>query len=275
MTSIAVLGLGIIGGAWARNLTEDGHDVRPWNRTPKGLPGERASVAEAVTDADFVIIVVADPPAVRSVLEQALPSLKPGAVVLQSSTISPEWTRKFAAQVAEAGGRYIDGPFTGSKLAAEQRQTVYYLGGEADVIGAIRPVIERLSQVIMHIGPIGAASSLKLAMNLNLAAMAQALSESLTLARREGISDEIYFEALNRNVGRSGLSDLKQPKFTARDYAPQFSMKHMAKDLRLALETSGEHPLPQTQNLHALYERGLAAGYGDDDFIGLVRLLEE
>ncbi|BDI28285.1 6-phosphogluconate dehydrogenase [Capsulimonas corticalis] len=275
MTSIAVLGLGIIGGAWAKNLAEDGHDVRPWNRTPKDFPGERASVAEAVTDADFVIVVVADPPAVQSVLEQALPSLKPGAVVLQSSTISPEWTRRFADQVMAAGGLYIDAPFTGSKPAAEQRKTVYYLGGDPATIDKIRPIIERLSQTILHIGPIGAASSLKLAMNLNLAAMAQALSESLTLARREGISDEIFFEALGQNVGRSGLSDLKQPKLIAHDYAPQFSLKHMAKDLRLALETSGEHPLPQTRNLNALYERALGEGWGDDDFIGLVRLIED
>ena len=275
MTSIAVLGLGIIGGAWAKNLAEDGHDVRPWNRTPKNFPGERASVAEAVADADLVIVVVADPPAVQSVLEQALSSLKPGAVVMQSSTISPEWTRKFAAQVQAAGGQYIDAPFTGSKIAAEQRKTVYYLGGEAAVIDPIRPIIERLSQTILLIGPIGAASSLKLAMNLNLAAMAQALSESLTLARREGISDEIFFEALSQNVGRSGLSDLKQPKLIAHDYAPQFSLKHMAKDLRLALETSGEHPLPQTKNLSALYGRALGEGWGDDDFISLVRLLEE
>jgi 3-hydroxyisobutyrate dehydrogenase-like beta-hydroxyacid dehydrogenase len=275
MTSIAVLGLGIIGGAWAKNLAEDGHDIRPWNRTPKNFPDESSSIVEAVTDADFVIIVVADPPAVQSVLEQALPNLKPGAVVLQSSTISAEWTKKFAEQAQAAGGLYIDGPFTGSKIAAEQRKTVYYLGGDLAVIDQIRPIIERLSQTILHIGPIGAASSLKLAMNLNLASMAQALSESLTLARREGISDEIFFEALSQNAGRSALSDLKQPKLIAHDYAPQFSLKHMAKDLRLALETSGEHPLPQTRNLNALYERALGEGWGDDDFIGLVRLLEE
>ena len=70
-------------------------------------------------------------------------------------------------------------------------------------------------------------------MNLNLALMAEALSESLALARAEGISDDKFFEALHRNVGRSGLSDLKEPKFRSRDYAPQFSLKHMDKDLRL------------------------------------------
>ena len=120
---------------------------------------------------------------------------------------------------------------------------------------------------------LGKASSLKLAMNLNIALMAEALSESLTLARAEGIPDGKFFDALHPNVGRSGLSDLKEPKFRAKDYAPQFSLKNMNKDLRLTLETAGDLDLPAAKALKSFYDKGMNAGFGEDDFTGLIRLL--
>ncbi|PTY00763.1 NAD(P)-dependent oxidoreductase [Verrucomicrobia bacterium LW23] len=297
---VAILGLGIIGAVWARNLMDDGVDVRPWNRTKRDFPGEKATAAEAVEGADFIVIVVADPPAVQQVLDEIQPVLRAGQTVLQASTISAAWTRTFAAQVQAAGAAFLEAPFTGSKPAAEKRQTVFYIGGDPDVFAACRPLLDHISRAALYVGPLGSASSLKLAMNLNLAQMAQALSESLTLARAEGISDDTYFAALRINVGHSGLAELKEPKLRDADFAPQFSIKHMGKDLRLAAETAAAHPapppgpaaaaaavvagqdaaapaplrLPQLQRLIALYDDAQARGWGDDDFISLVRLIQ-
>jgi 3-hydroxyisobutyrate dehydrogenase-like beta-hydroxyacid dehydrogenase len=171
----------------------------------------------------------------------------------------------------------VEAPFTGSKPAAEQRQTVFYLGGDSEVVDKARPILGGLAKAILHIGPLGSASSLKLAMNLNIAGVAQSLCESLTLCRAANIPDDVYFNALAQNVARSGLSELKQPKLRGRDYTAQFSIKHMAKDLRLALETAAELsvPLEQTEQLAKVYDRGIDAGWKDEDFIGLVRLLEK
>src|SRR5271163_2524522 len=230
---ISILGLGIIGSAWAKNLMADGHTVRCWNRTPKDFPNFHASIQDAVDGAEVIFIIVADPPAVGSILDQIAPKLGPGQLVIQSSTISAKWTLQFARQVEKTGAAFLEAPFTGSKLAAENRQTVYYLGGEPRLIQIARPILEPLSSNILHIGPLGSASSLKLALNLNIAGIAQTLCESLTLCRRAGISDHIYFTALGRNAARSGVSDLKEPKLRSHDYSPQFSLKNMAKDLRL------------------------------------------
>ncbi|MBS1197308.1 MAG: 6-phosphogluconate dehydrogenase NAD-binding [Proteobacteria bacterium] len=275
--NVSVLGLGIIGSIWAKNLMADGHAVRCWNRTPKDFPNFYPSVHEAVEGAEAIFVVVADPPAVQSVLEQICPVLAGGQMLIQSSTISARWTKIFAEMVHKTGADYLEAPFTGSKPAAEQRQTIFYLGGDAALIEKARPLLAALSKSIQHIGPMGSASSLKLAMNLNIAGVGQALCESLSLARAAGISDDVYFAALAQNVSRSGLSDLKEGKLRQRDYAPQFSLKHMGKDLRLALETAAELPLAldQTQNLLANYERGMAAGWQDDDFIGLMRLVAD
>ena len=275
--NIAVLGLGIIGSAWAQNLIADGHSVRCWNRTPKDLPNFHPSIRDAVDKAKAIFVVVSDPPAVQSVLDQIAPVLGAGQIVVQSSTISARWTLKFAAMVQQTGASFLEAPFTGSKLAAEQRQTVYYLGGDAELIERMRPVLEPISSAILHIGALGSASSLKLALNLHIAGLGQILCESLTLCRASGIPDEIYFEALGRNVAHSGLADLKQPKLRERDYSAQFALKHMDKDLRLALETAADLSLPleQTKQLKAIYDQGMDVGWKDDDFIGLIRLLEK
>lgn len=275
--NITVLGLGTIGSAWAKNLIADGHSVRCWNRTPKDFPNFYASIDEAVNQAEVIFIIVADPSAVQSVLHQIKPKLGVGQLVIQSSTVSAKWTKLFSGEVRKTGAWFLEAPFTGSKLAAQQRQTVFYLGGDPQTVEIARPVLKPLSSAIMHIGPLGYASTLKLAMNLNIAGVAHILCESLTLCRKAGIPDDIYFSALARNAAHSGLSDMKESKLRGRDYSPQFSLKHMVKDLRLALETAEEFSLPleQTRHLKYIYDQGIAAGWQEDDFIGLIRLLEK
>ena len=134
---------------------------------------------------------MADPPAVENLLNVIVPHLKPGQIVSQSSTISASWTKLFAQRVEATGAAFLEAPFTGSKPAAEARKTVFYLGGTAELVEKARPVLKRLASAILHIGALGTASSLKLAMNLNLALMAEALSESL--ADQAGIPDDKFF----------------------------------------------------------------------------------
>ena len=160
---ITVLGLGIIGSAWANHLIADGHELRCWNRTPKDFPHFQADIRQAVDGAQAVLVVVADPPAVAAVLDQIESKLVPGQLVIQSSTISAKWTLQFAEQVRKTGALFLEAPFTGSKLAAERRQTIFYLGGEPNLVEQARPILQNLSSAILHIGPLGSASSLKLA----------------------------------------------------------------------------------------------------------------
>jgi 3-hydroxyisobutyrate dehydrogenase-like beta-hydroxyacid dehydrogenase len=275
--NISVLGLGIIGSAWAKNLIADGHQVRCWNRTAKDFPNFCPSIQEAVKEAEAIFIIVYDLAAVQSVLNEILPDLGPGQLVIQSTTISAKWTRLFAGQVQKTGASYLEAPFTGSKIAAEKRQTIYYLGGALETVEKARPLLKPMSGAILHIGPLGSASTLKLAMNLNIAGIAQTLCESLVLCRKAGIPDDTYFDALVPNIAHSGVSDLKAPKLRQRDYSAQFSLKNMGKDLRLALETAADLSLQldQTSHLKNIYDQGIAAGWSDDDFIGLMRLLEK
>ena len=267
-----VLGLGIIGEAWARNLHEDGLLHASWNRTPKDAPGFVSDPVKAIEGAELIILVVADPPAVEDVLNQILPVLREGQVLAQSSTISAAWTKKFAQQVETTGAKFLEAPFTGSKPAAAARKNVFYTGGDPALLEQVRPVLSRLG-TMLHIGPIGSASSIKLAMNMNIAMLMEALGESLNFARAEGVTDDAFFAALKINTAHCALDDIKEPKFRNADYSPQFSVKHMNKDLRLALESADSLNMPQLRKVKEQYDEAVRRGLGDQDFTVLMSLL--
>jgi 3-hydroxyisobutyrate dehydrogenase-like beta-hydroxyacid dehydrogenase len=272
--TIGVIGLGIIGGVWARHYHGAGVLAGAWNRTaradfPKWLPSAEA-VARA---ADVVQIVVADPPAVRGVLEQVAPALGRGKTVVQSSTIDPASSGEFKALVEARGACYLEAPFTGSKPAAEQRQSVFYLGGKEELIRAVEPLLALVSGARHRIGDNRQAATLKLAMNLNISAQMQALAEALTMVRRSGVSDDVFFSAIKKNASCSGLTLLKEPKLRAGEFSPQFSVKHMLKDVRLASRTQGCEDFPVLDTVRECLHHADKAGYADEDFSALIKLL--
>lgn len=271
--TIGVIGLGIIGSVYARNYAAAGVLAGTWNRTPQpAAPQWRETPEAVVAAADIVQIVVSDPPAVEIVLRRIAPVLGPGKIVVQSSTIDPTSSTRFAALVAATGARYLEAPFTGSKLAAEAKKTVFYLGGDAALMTEVEPLLALTSEHRLVIGTIEQAASLKLAMNLNLAVQLEGACEALTLARRAGISDEVFFSVFAKNMGYSPLVKLKEPKLRAGDFAPQFSVKHMLKDLRLAAACNGGGGLPALDTVREQLARAASAGYADEDYTALIKL---
>ena len=276
MNTIGILGLGIIGEVWAKNYATAGRLVGTWNRTPKpDAPAWKESPEEVAELADVVQIVVADPAAVDSVLQRILPKLRAGKVVVQSSTIDAASSTKFEQQVTATGARYLAALFTGSKPAAEQRQTVFYLGGDRDLIAELEPLLSLISSKRFVIGTNEQACMLKLAMNLNIAAQMMGLSEALMSCRWAGISDDVFFEALTQNVSYSGVAKLKEPKLRAGDFAPQFSVKHMHKDMRLMSAMGGCADLPLLDTVREALKTAEARGMGNEDYSSMIKLLEQ
>ncbi|OIR15017.1 2-(hydroxymethyl)glutarate dehydrogenase [mine drainage metagenome] len=276
MKTIGVIGLGIIGGAWAHRYSVAGQLVGTWNRSPKpSAPAWKTSPAEVAAAADVTQIVVADPAAVELVLKAIVPALGPGKYVVQSSTIDPESSARFQAMVQATGAHYVECPFTGSKPAAEEGKTVYFMGGAPADIDAVLPLLRLVSEVQFTIGTGEQAAAIKLAMNLNLAVQMEALSESLTFARKAGISDETYFDVLAKNAGYSPLAKMKELKLRAGNYDPQFSVKHMHKDMRLASATAGCADYPLLEAVRERLKLAEARGMGDADYCALIRLLQQ
>lgn len=274
--TIGVLGLGIIGSVWARHYHEAGVLRSCWNRTPQpDFPGFQRTPADAAALADVIQIVVADPAAVREVLQQIRPTLGPGKIVVQSSTIDPKSSDEFLQTVTSAGARYLEAPFTGSKPAAEQKQSVFYLGGDRQLIIELEPLLARVSSNRLIVGTHVQAATLKLAMNLNIAAHLEGLVEALSLARRAGISDDIFFDMLSKNASYSAVAKLKEPKLRSADFSPQFSVKHLLKDLRLASSINGCEDFPLLDTLRDRFAQADRAGLGDEDFSAVIKLLDD
>ena len=273
---ISVFGLGIIGSIWARLWRAEGHEVRSWNRTPKPQePTFCADAREAARGTELVAICVSDGAAVMSVLESISEVLRPGVVVGQHSTLSVADTLRARDFVAAHGGIFLDMPFTGSKLAAEARQVVFYAAGDARAVDVWTPVYRCLGRKIFFLGEPPRATVLKLAMNLMIAGVYQSLAEGFELALRHGLDAELFWAALDMNVAKSGVADLKRPKMMSGDYSPHFSVKHMHKDLRQALEAARDKQLilKQTQELERTYSKAEDIGLGDLDFSALLQIL--
>lgn len=274
---IALYGLGIIGAIWARNLQADGHQVRAWNRTAKPEhPCFTADPAAAARDAELVALVVADGAATNQVLDAILPHLKPGTIVANHATIGVDEVKAIQARVRAAGCGFLDMPFTGSKPAAEARQSVFFIGDDEGLLPRVEAAYKPLTRAILPIGPVGSAMAIKLAMNLMIATTYQGMAEGFRLAGAAGIPPETFFRCLDINVAKSGVADLKKPKLLARDWSPQFSVKHMHKDLRhaLALAAGLGVGLPQTRELERAYAATAARGLGDADFSALYESLQ-
>ena len=274
--TIGVIGLGIIGSVWARHYAAAGALAGAWNRTAQpDFPSWKTTAAEVARAADVIQIVVADPAAVRAVLGQIAPELGAGKIVVQSSTIDPASAAEFAATVAARGARYLEAPFSGSKPAAEQKLSVFFLGGEAALITEVEPLLAQVSAHRFVIGTAEQAAAFKLATNLNVAAQMQGLVEAITIARRAGISDDVFFAVLAKHTSYSPLAKLKEPKLRAGDFAPQFSVKHLHKDMRLAAGLAGCTDFPMLEMLRETLKTAEARGLGEEDMSAVIKLLDQ
>ena len=282
--NIGIIGCGIIGSRMGQSWQRAGHRVIGWNRTPAhaqdvGFPLADSPAALAGAS-DVIMIVVSDPPALSSVTEGAQGlaqvSLK-GKVVLNASTVGPADNQRAACRVQEAGGEFLEVPFTGSKGGAESAKLVFYVGGDKQLATRMQPLLLQIGQKCFYFGPVGTAADAKLVMNMMLANLMEAMIEGLVFAGKAGLDMATFVEAYKMNAGYSVLADMKIGKMLSGEYSPHFSLKHMDKDIRLALERARalQMATPLTARLKEVLSEGMAAGWGDEDFISLIRLTQQ
>ncbi len=263
-----LIGLGIIGTRVAANMRRRGFRTFVWNRSPRQEPNFLASPAEIADAAKIIHLFVSDENAVRECIEPLLSVVSKHHILLNHATIGPECSREIASQVGKAGASYLEAPFTGSRDAAERGELIYYIGGDASVLEKARPQLEASSKAIVHIGEIGQAAVVKLSTNMISAVSVQVLLEALNLNRKAGVPLDKFAEALSLNACNSGTITMKIAKMLQGNYEPHFSLKHMLKDMRYALQTAATHrvELPATNVATATLLASLQAGRGDMDF---------
>ena len=211
----AVLGLGIIGSRACSRLHDAGWQVTCWNRTPKDVAGETATPEAAIEGASVISIYLKDAPAVRGIVGRLESFLKPGQIVLNHSTVDLETTKWLNETCIARGCRFLDTPFTGSKVASANGQLLYYTGGDPELAKVMEPYLNVTSRGQLHCGDVGAATVVKLATNLISACTVQALAESLAIATRHGVSADCLIAAVAENASASVLAGMKLPMMVA------------------------------------------------------------
>ena len=271
--NVGVIGLGIIGQRVADNLRQRGFHVFVWNRTPRAVPNFVGSPVEVAELCDFIQIFVSDDEALLQTVQRISRNLGPNHIVMAHCTVSPDTMRAAAEIVEKRGARFLDAPFTGSKMGAENGQLVYYVGGDEGALDQARPVLAATSKEIIPVGKVGDATVIKIATNMVTAASVQAAAEALALIVKSGLPVEKFADAMRNNGSNSPTLDMKLPMMIDGNFEPHFSVKHMLKDVliatRLARALGVEFGATEASRQGLVGEMRQARG--DDDYSSLVR----
>ena len=284
---VAFLGLGIMGWPQAANIAHAGFDLTVWNRTRNR--GEQfcaehsahlaATAQEAAASADVTITMVPDVPEVEAVIfgeRGAAAGLREGTLAIDMSTIAPDASLSIGQRLREQRVGFLDAPVSGSRPKAEDGTLTIMVGGEAADFERARPVLEAMGQLVVHVGPQGHGSLVKLINNTLAAINAAALGEALLLAERAGVDTEALREVVAASSGSSTMLALKAGPMLDHDYEPLFKLEHMLKDVRHYLATAKASGISTSLGTAAerLYAQADRQGLGGSDFAAVMSAIE-
>ena len=284
MTSIAFLGLGVMGSGMAARLLSAGFPVTVWNRSADRAEPLRAlgatvaaSPREAATGANVIISMLADDAASRSVwLDSAgaIGGVKQGAVLIESSTVSLGWIDELAGRGTACGCETIDAPVTGSRIQAASGELLFLVGGEAAVLDRVRHVLKPMSRDVLHVGPLGSGARLKLINNFICGVQAAALAEGLALAERSALDLDAALTVLQNGAPGSPLVKAVSTRMATRDYTVFFKLALMRKDLDYAAAEARRFGVDLTTaaNARVLFDRAIDK-WGEVDFSAVIEPL--
>ncbi len=267
-SKLAFLGMGIMGASMASNLARAGYDVSVWNRS-SGRPGmkqaleagcmESDSIATCVSEADFVFTCLGDVQDVEQVIlgeSGVSASAKPGAVVVDFSTIGPKSAEHIFDELAGSELKFLDAPITGGDVGALNGTLTIMVGGEESAFKAALPYLQKMGSTVKHCGPAGSGQALKLCNQVLCAVTMSAVSESICLAKRFGLDPSLVVEVLKDGAGGSWALSNLGTRIVKDDLKPGFMLKHMIKDLRLIHENcqSDDLQLPAMEMAEGIFK---------------------
>jgi 3-hydroxyisobutyrate dehydrogenase len=284
--SIGFIGLGIMGGAMARNLLKAGFDLCVWNRTPDRMTplaeagaAVGSSPADVATRSDILIICVSDTPDVEEVIlgkEGVIYGAHAGLLVIDCSTISPEATRRIATRLQEQGVHFLDAPISGGSEGAAKGTLSIMVGGDAAQFDRAGTVFQAMGKTITHVGEVGDGQSVKLVNQILVVVTMLGVSEALLFAQAGGLDLQKTLEAVGSGAAASWMLNNRGPQVIQRDWRPGFTVDLQQKDLRLVLEAADQMgvPLPGTALIFQLYRALQRRGLGDEGNHSLTQALE-
>jgi 3-hydroxyisobutyrate dehydrogenase len=276
-----IIGLGAMGAPMARNLHQAGHLAAVWNRTPdkaQQLSDElgvsvAASPATLAEDCDLIILSVPADEDVLAVIEALRPGLQPGSVVLDTSTVSRETAQQAAQMLAAIDAAFLDAPVSGGIEGAQKGTLAMMIGGNAEVLERIRPVLESIAGRVARMGPVGAGQATKAVNQVMAAGINQAVTEALAFAETLALPLDKVIEVVGSGAAGNWFLTHRGPTMTEGKYEPGFRVALHHKDLTICRQMAAEFevamPLVEMTLIH--YRRLMEAGFGDEDISALYR----
>jgi 3-hydroxyisobutyrate dehydrogenase-like beta-hydroxyacid dehydrogenase len=283
-TRVGVAGLGIMGSAMAARLLGAGYPVSVYNRTAErsarlvAMGAQAVSTASKLSEAcDVILIVVSDETALLDVLtgsEGILESASSSLTIVNLSTVSPAATARVMHECEVRKLGFIDCPVSGSKPQAESGELVLLAAGDEAKIQTLAPLLSVIGKRIIYAGAAGRGTALKLAVNLMLAHLAASLAEGVRFCEAVDIDPALLIEALSSAPAlNAGYFQGKGKKTLANDWSPQFPLKHMLKDVRLALDQAQEQ-LPIAHAIEELFAKAASEGHAEEDICSVIGAIE-
>ncbi len=275
--SYGFIGLGIMGSRMAANLLRKNFKVKIWNRDgakcePLLTLGAQkvGSPREVAAGSDITFAMVSDPAAAREVCfgaEGVAGGIGEGRGYVDMSTVDDETSRAIAEEIVRCGGRFLEAPVSGTKKPAEDGTLVILAAGDQELYRESIAAFEAMGKKHLFLGEVGNGARMKLVVNLILGDVMAALSEGMALGKKAGLSGEQLLEILEAGALSSPMIRGKGALLLKEDYTPSFPLKHLQKDLRLAVALGDRvgQPLHCTASANEVFKRAVAAGHGDED----------
>lgn len=284
MTRVAVLGLGAMGSRMAANLVRAGFQVTVWNRSPHAtIPliaaGARAASTpiEAADGADFVMSMVRDDNASRQIwldsATGALAGMEPGAVAIESSTLTPGWICELGSQAATHGVALLEAPVSGSTHQAQAAQLIYLIGGDSYTMARATPVLSAMGCSLQHVGDLGAGALTKLATNTLLGIQVTVIAELIGMLQHAGADVDRVLEAVAATPVWSSVAGRIADAMQSGDFAPQFPIELIEKDFGYTVQQAGSaDSVPTIATARQVFRHALAEGLGNENMTSVVKL---
>ncbi|QJD29722.1 NAD(P)-dependent oxidoreductase [Methylococcus geothermalis] len=276
------VGLGAMGLGMARNLHRAGLLAGVWNRTPEkalALAAETgtmayAGAADLAAACDVIVTCVSADADALEVIGALAPTLRPGAVVVDCSTVGVATARRAAEVVRQAGGDFLDAPVSGGVEGACSGTLALMVGGRAEAVEKVRPVLEAMGNRIMHMGDTGAGQATKAVNQVMCAGINQAVTEALAFGQALGLDLDKVIDVVSGGAAGNWFLDKRGKTMIRGSFQPGFKLALHHKDLNICLEMAERLgiPLPLSTQTRDDYAELMARGHGEDDISGLFRL---
>jgi len=287
MKKYGFLGLGIMGRAMAANLLKAGFAVTVWNRTAEKCEylvshgaAQGKNPADVIANSDITFAMVSDPAAAKELCfgnQGVMEGITPGRSYIDVSTVDPHTSIEIGLAITNKGGRFLEAPVSGSKKPAEDGALVFLCGGDKPLYEEAMPALEIMGKKSFYLGGTGSGARMKLVINMIMGTMMAAFGEGLTLGEKAGLNMHDILDVLDQGAVANPMFRLKGPMMAEGNFNVAFPLKHMQKDMRLALLLGDE-------NQQALYAAGAAnssyikaknMGWAEEDFSAVLKAIRE